>query len=112
MKDFDISKLDPSKFDPSKIDLDPTKPLTWVLAAAVLIVLLVLTTIVVIAVQITRSILERRGQRKAMERAEARNLERQSEPLAAPLEGSLAASKLNLPDSSKPTVWPLEPIGS
>ena len=107
MKDFDISKL---LKDPSKIELDPTSPLTWMLAATALLVLIVLATILFFLIRGIRGSLEARGQRKAIARAEARNLARRNEPSLEPLlEQKLNRTPLADPDEAK--AWPLEPFG-
>jgi len=107
MKDFDISKL---LKDPSKIELDPTSPLTWMLAATALLVLMVLATILFFLIRGIRRSLEARGQRKAIARAEARNLARRNEASLEPLlEEKLNRTPLTDPDEAK--AWPLEPFG-
>jgi len=108
MKDFDISKL---LKDPSKIELDPTSPLTLALAAAAFLVLILLATILFFVIRGIRRSMEARGQRKAMQRAEARNLARRSEsPIDSVVEP--AAVRAPLVDPDEPKSWPLEPFGA
>lgn len=108
MKDFDLEKI---LKDPSKIELDPTSPLTWALGAGALLVLILLATILFFLIRGIRRSLEARGQRKAAERAGARNLARRSE---LPIEDGAAPStavRTPLADPDEKTVWPLEPFG-